>query len=73
VNALIAIGLRDSGRHDLEERLRRETAKLIKLHGFFEYFDPMDATPCGGDNFTWTAAIWLTWAGCDPDNSEGAA
>jgi hypothetical protein len=73
VNALIAIGLRDSGRHDLEERLRRETAGLIKLHGFFEYFDPMDATPCGGDNFTWTAAIWLTWAGCDPDNSEGAA
>lgn len=72
VNALMAIGLRDSGRHDLEERLRSETAALIKKHGFFEYFDPMDATPCGGDNFTWTAAIWLTWAGREASKSKGA-
>jgi len=63
VNALMAIGLRDAGRSDLEERLRDETAQLIEKHGFFEYFDPIDATPCGGNNFTWTAAIWLTWAG----------
>lgn len=62
VNALLAIGLRDAGRDDLVERLRSETADLIKKHGFFEYFDPLDATPCGGDNFTWTAAIWLTFA-----------
>lgn len=73
VNALMAIGLRDSGRHDLEERLRTETAELIQKHGFFEYFDPTDATPCGGDNFTWTAAIWLTWAGRDLEQARGAA
>lgn len=63
INALMAIGLRDAGREDLEVRLRNETAELIEKHGFFEYFDPHDATACGGDCFTWTAAIWLTWAG----------
>lgn len=73
VNALMSIGLRDSGRHDLEARLRAETAELIEKHGFFEYFDPIDATPCGGDNFTWTAAIWLTWAGRDREQARGAA
>lgn len=73
VNALLAIGLRDSGHVDLEQRLRAETASLIAQHGFFEYFDPMDATPCGGSHFTWTAAIWLTWAGHDYETAQGAA
>jgi len=62
VNALIAIGLRSAGRSDLVDRLRRETKDLIRSGGFFEYFDPTDGTPCGGDNFSWTAAIWLAWA-----------
>ncbi len=65
VNALIALGLADAGRSDLAERLRAETAESIRAGGFNEYFDPMDGTPCGGANFTWTAAIWLTWAGRD--------
>ena len=63
LNALIAIGLRDSGRVELAERLRSETAAAIRAGGFNEYFDPIDGTPCGGADFTWTAAIWLTWAG----------
>ncbi|MFD1343223.1 hypothetical protein ACFQ4E_12395 [Litorisediminicola beolgyonensis] len=62
VNALIAIGLTSAGRSAEERRLRKETAELIRSGGFFEYFDPLDATPCGGDRFTWTAAIWLAWA-----------
>ncbi|WP_193141385.1 hypothetical protein [Meridianimarinicoccus sp. MJW13] len=65
VNSLIAVGLKDSSRDADEARLRRETATLIKKSGFYEYFDPVDGTPCGGSNFTWTAAIWLTWAGRD--------
>lgn len=73
VNALMAIGLRDAGMDALEQRLRSETAALIRQHGFFEYFDPTDATPCGGDNFTWTAAIWLTWAGQEHNSAKGAA
>ena len=62
LNALIALGLRETGRLELEARLRKETAELIEKGGFWEYFDPIDATPCGGEHFTWTAAIWLTWA-----------
>lgn len=62
VNALIAMGLSDAGRVREAERLRRETAELIDAHGFWEYFDPLDGTPCGGDAFTWTAAVWLAWA-----------
>ena len=62
VNALIAVGLGSAGRTTEEARLRRETAELIRKGGFFEYFDPIDGTPCGGDRFTWTAAIWLAWA-----------
>lgn len=74
VNALLSIGFASSGRADLEERLRRETEELIRLHGFFEYFDPLDATPCGGASFTWTAAIWLAWARHTPEEKlMGAA
>ena len=56
------MGLGSAGRATEEARLRRETAELIRKGGFFEYFDPIDGTPCGGDRFTWTAAIWLAWA-----------
>ncbi|MFL4472101.1 hypothetical protein ACERZ8_20285 [Tateyamaria armeniaca] len=73
LNALIALGFREMGRHDLDARLRRETAQAIAKNGFAEYFDPHDATACGGANFTWTAAIWLTWAGQDLEHAKGAA
>ncbi len=73
VNSLLALGFRDMGRFDLEARLKAETADLILKHGFYEYFDPVDATPCGGADFTWTAAIWLTWAGDDYEQARGAA
>lgn len=74
VNALLAIGFKSAGRDDLAERLRRETETLITKHGFYEYFDPLDATPCGGTDFTWTAAIWLTWAGKNTESAmKGAA
>ncbi|TFL17824.1 MGH1-like glycoside hydrolase domain-containing protein [Jannaschia formosa] len=62
-NALAALGLRDAGLGAEAERLRADTEALIRGGGFYEYFDPTDGTPCGGKDFTWTAAIWLTWAG----------
>ena len=62
VNSLVAMGLRETGRLEAEARLRAETAALIEGQGFWEYFDPTDGSPCGGPHFTWTAAIWLTWA-----------
>jgi len=62
INSLIAIGLVEAGRSAEAERLRRETVNLIGTVGFWEYYDPLDGTPCGGSDFTWTAAIWLAWA-----------
>lgn len=63
VSSLIALGLAEQGRIVESERLRSETATLIERGGFGEYFDPIDGTPCGGESFTWTAAVWLVWAG----------
>jgi hypothetical protein len=65
LNALIARGFALAGKPVEAERLRVETRDAIRAGGFNEYFDPMDGTPCGGADFTWTAAIWLTWAGRD--------
>lgn len=62
VNSLIAMGFSGMGRDAEAERLRRETVELIEAGGFYEYFDPMDGTACGGRDFSWTAAIWLAWA-----------
>lgn len=75
INALIAMGMKEAGRLDWAERLRAETESLIEKHGFYEYYDPIDATPCGGDNFTWTAAVWLAWVRHAPvaSNVKGAA
>lgn len=62
VNTLIGLGLAEAGHIEMAEKVRRDTRRLIAEHGFFEYFSPMDGTPAGGDAFSWTAAIWLTWA-----------
>lgn len=62
-NALIGIGLDDMGHTDLGTRLRENTRDLLSTHGFNEYFSPVDGTPAGGATFSWTAAVWLTWAG----------
>ncbi len=62
LNTLIGIGLAETGHTVHAEMLRKRTQKLIAEHGFYEYFSPLDGAPAGGNHFTWTAAIWLTWA-----------
>ncbi|MEO0914917.1 MAG: hypothetical protein AAFY59_18365, partial [Pseudomonadota bacterium] len=56
-------GLAEAGHMTEADRIRDDTRALIEAHGFFEYFDPLEGRPAGGDAFTWTAAIWLIWAG----------
>lgn len=63
LNALIGIGLKEMGHTLLAERLRKDTRELIEESGFYEYWSPEDGSPAGGGHFSWTAAIWLTWAG----------
>jgi alpha,alpha-trehalase len=63
VNFMIAEGAREAGRTELAERIRTDTRRLIEAAGFYEYFDPIDGAGAGGAHFTWTAAMWLAWAG----------
>ena len=62
LNMLVGTGLSAFG-HPEGDALRAATARLIAAHGFAEYFDPRDGAPAGGGSFTWTAAVWLAWAG----------
>jgi len=62
INYLIATGLSDAGESKWAEAIRKDTYTLIKDHGFAEYFSPATGQGCGGDTFSWTAAMWLCWA-----------
>ncbi len=62
MNMMIGLGLEDYG-DPLGQRVREATRELITRFGFAEYYDPTDGTPAGGKSFTWTAAVWLAWAG----------
>lgn len=62
VNTLIGMGLEDCGLSTHAARVRSDTVDLIKNNGFAEYYDPFDGTAAGGGTFSWTAAIWLSWA-----------
>ncbi|WP_282078033.1 MGH1-like glycoside hydrolase domain-containing protein [Epibacterium ulvae] len=63
MNMMIGFGLEDCGHADLAQEVRTKTAELIETYGFAEYFDSTSGAPAGGDTFTWTAAVWLAWAG----------
>ena len=61
MNFMIARGLSDVGEVAWANRLRSDTATLIRNAGFAEYFSPLSGEGCGGGNFSWTSAIWLAW------------
>ena len=57
VNTMIANGLDRAGQSATAERIRKDSVRLIRESGFAEYYDPITAEPCGGGQFTWTAAM----------------
>jgi len=61
INWMIAEGLSDYGYADLAERVKQATQKCVDESGFYEYFDAMSGAGCGGDRFSWTAAVALYW------------
>jgi len=63
VNYMIADGLKCAGEDLWSDRIRKDTAKLMEQHGFAEYYDPKTGEGLGGVDFSWTAAMWLIWAG----------
>ncbi|XHC13604.1 trehalase family glycosidase [Labrenzia sp. ac12] len=71
INYMIAKGFAEAGDTVRAERLRADTARLIETGGFAEYFSPETGAGAGGGSFSWTSAIWLTWA--SPSHAEQAA
>ena len=65
MNYMISQGLAESGEAGLAEKLRLDLRRVIELSGFYECFDPMTGQGCIGRDFSWTAALWLAWAGHD--------
>lgn len=61
VNYMIGSGLTSAGYSQWGERIRTDTRTLIESAGLYEYFCPLTGRGIGGDDFSWTAAIWLHW------------
>jgi mannosylglycerate hydrolase len=59
VNWMIAEGAVGAGQPGLAADLRSGTRDMIANGGFSEYFDPRDGRGIGGEDFSWTAAIYL--------------
>lgn len=59
MNWLIIDGLKRYGYHDHAEALAEVMFELTAEHGFYEYFNPLDGSPHGAPDFSWTAALTL--------------
>lgn len=62
VNYMIGMGLAEVGDASRADRVRDDTLELMRRNGFYEAYSPVDGSGSGGDDFSWTAAIWLAWA-----------
>jgi hypothetical protein len=61
VNRMIVDGFAAAGRPDIADRIAAQSRELIGRHGFGEYFDPRTGDTLGGRDFSWTAAMWVSW------------
>lgn len=57
MNWLIIDGLVRYGYDDHAAALRDSTLEMVARSGCYEYFDPLDGSPAGAPNFSWTAAL----------------
>ncbi len=57
INWLIIDGLMRYGFDEEADNLRRKTLKMVAENGCYEYFSPLDGSPAGAENFSWTAAL----------------
>ncbi len=61
MNWLLALGTDAYGFTEETQRIKDSASKLIHKEGFYEYFNCDTGAGCGGDAFSWTAAISLHW------------
>ncbi|MDB5163776.1 MAG: hypothetical protein JWS12_394 [Candidatus Saccharibacteria bacterium] len=58
-NWLIIDGLERYGFKEEATAVRQASLELVSQSGFYEYFSPLDGSPAGTDNFSWTAALMI--------------
>lgn len=56
-NWLIIDGLKRYGFADHAAALTDCSLELVRRNGYYEYFNPLDGSPAGAHNFSWTAAL----------------
>jgi alpha,alpha-trehalase len=61
MNFMIADGFAAYSFTDIAERIRADSAELLRHAGLREYFDPGNGDGLGGRDFSWSAAIALCW------------
>jgi hypothetical protein len=57
MNWMVIDGLKRYGFQEHAEVLKEVTLELVRQHGSYEYFDPLDGSPHGSPQFSWTAAL----------------
>lgn len=58
-NWLVIDGLNRYGYTEEAEDLQKKTLALVNKSGFSEYFNPLNGSPAGTANFSWTAALTI--------------
>ncbi len=61
MNWLIALGAESYGFSEESNLIKESALKLIQQEGYYEYFNSETGKGCGGNDFSWTAAISLHW------------
>ena len=61
INWMIAEGLVAYDMPALADKLKDSSRCCLRDAGFWEYYDAERGTGCGGENFSWTAAISIYW------------
>jgi len=61
MNYMTSLGLIEQGEIELGQKIRDDLCRAIEKSGFWECFNPMTGEGCVGANFSWTAAVWLSW------------
>lgn len=59
MNWLMIDGLKRYGFDKEAAQLTKQTIELVQKNGPSEYFSPIDGSPAGAKNFSWTAALTL--------------
>ena len=61
INWLIALGFKNCGDNNTAKIIKDKTEVLFRESKFYEYFNANTGVGCGGNDFSWTAAIAMYW------------